>query len=289
MSGPLLVIDGPSLLYRAFFALPDAITDDQGRPVNALLGFTNATLRICADERPRAVVICHGEEAAHYRTEAYPPYHADRPPVPDGLQHQWSVADEFFAGFGWTTLTSSDLEADDLLGSLALTEEEAGGTCLVVTGDRDMFQTASEKTTVLYLKTGVKGFEALGPDDVKRRYGIPPALVPDFIALRGDPSDGLPGAKGIGEKTAADLLCRHGSLEAAIEQALRETPRVRGALHGQAEELAMFKDIATLRRVDVERPPDRETDLAGGAAAARALGMNRLADRLEKAESLADV
>jgi 5'-3' exonuclease len=289
MSGPLLVVDGPSLLYRAFFALPDSITDDQKRPVNGLLGFTNATLRICADERPRAVVICHGEEAAHYRTAAYPPYHADRPPVPDGLQHQFDVADEFFAGFGWTTLTSPDLEADDLLGSLAAVEEEAGGTTLVLTGDRDMFQTATEKTTVLYLKTGTKGFEAVGPKEVQKRYGIPPALVPDFIALRGDPSDGLPGAKGIGEKTAADLLTRYGSLEAAIEQALRESPRVRGALHGQAEELASFKDIATLRRVDVERPPDRETDLAGGAAAARALGMNRLADRLEKAESLADV
>jgi 5'-3' exonuclease len=289
MSGPLLVVDGPSLLYRAFFALPDAITDDQKRPVNGLLGFTNATLRICADERPRAVVICHGEEAAHYRTDAYPPYHADRPPVPDGLQHQFDVAEAFFAGFGWTTLTSPDLEADDLLGSLAAVEEEAGGTCLVLTGDRDMFQTATEKTTVLYLKTGTRGFEALGPKEVEKRYGIPPALVPDFIALRGDPSDGLPGAKGIGEKTAADLLSRHGSLEGAIDQALRETPRVRGALHGQADELVMFKDIATLRRVDVERPPDRETDLAGGAAAARAQGMNRLAERLEKAESLADV
>jgi 5'-3' exonuclease len=285
----MLAVDGPSLLYRAFFALPESITDDADRPVNALLGFTNAVLRICADRRPRVVAVCWGEEAAHYRKAAYPPYHADRPPVPDGLQGQFEAAEEFFGAFGWVTLTSPDLEADDLLHSLAVAEEEAGGTALLLTGDRDLFQCASEHTTVLYLKTGTKGFEEVDPAEVHRRYGIEPALVPDFIALRGDPSDGLPGAKGVGEKTAADLLRRHGSLETAIEHALRESPRVRAALHGQAEELAAFKDIATLRRVALEPPADRETDLAGGGAAARARGMRRLADRLEKAKSLADV
>jgi len=128
----------------------------------------------------------------------------------------------------------------------------------------------------------VKGVEEVDPEEVRRRYGVPPELVPDFIALRGDPSDGLPGAKGIGEKIAADLLRRHGSLEATIAAALRETPRIRAALHGQAEELVAFKDIATLRRLEVERPADRPTDLAGGAVAARQRGMNRLAERLEK-------
>ena len=118
---------------------------------------------------------------------------------------------------------------------------------------------------------------------MRKRYGVPPELVPDFIALRGDPSDGLPGAKGSGEKTAADLLRRHGSLEGAIAGALGESaPRVRGALRGQADELRDFREIATLRRVDVERPPDRPTDTAAGARAAREQGMNRLAERLEK-------
>ena len=120
----------------------------------------------------------------------------------------------------------------------------------------------------------------MGPAEVQARYGVPPALVPDFIALRGDPSDGLPGAKGIGEKTAADLLRRHGSLEAAIAGAIRERPRVRRALLEQAEELRRFKDIATLRDAEVELPPDRDTDREGGAAAAEALGMGRLARRL---------
>jgi 5'-3' exonuclease len=119
---------------------------------------------------------------------------------------------------------------------------------------------------------------------VKRRYGIGPELVPDFIALRGDPSDGIPGAKGVGEKTAADLLRRRGSLEAAIDNAVRERPaRLSGALLHGGDELLMFKDLATLRTVRVKRPRDRETDLAGGAKAARKRGMNRLAERLEKA------
>jgi DNA polymerase-1 len=285
----LLVVDGPSILYRAFFALPDSITDGAGRPVNALLGSTNAILRIVADRPVRAVVVCFGEEAAHYRKELFPPYHADRPPVPDGLEAQFADSAAWYDSFGWATLTDRELEADDLLHSLALSEVDAGGEALLLTGDRDMFQCASEHVRVLYLKTGTKGFEELGPQEVRKRYGVAPDQVPDFIALRGDPSDGLPGAKGIGEKTAADLLRRHGSLEGAMEKALRETPRVRAALCDQAEELRAFLDIATLRRVDVERPPDRATDLAGGAAAARARGMNRLAERLEKAAGVSEL
>src|SRR5204863_3218557 len=140
-------------------------------------------------------------------------------------------------------------------------ERRAGGRALILTGDRDLFQCAGDGVSVLYLKTGVKGTEPVDEDEVERRYGIPPPLVPDFIALRGDPSDGLPGAKGIGEKTAADLLRRHGSLEAAIDGAVRERPaRVSGALIDGADDLRMFKDIATLRPFPVERPPDRPTD-----------------------------
>ncbi len=286
---PLLVVDAPSLLYRAFFALPDSITDGDGTPVNALLGATNAILRVVADHEPRAVVICDGAEAAHYRVERYPGYHAARPPVPDGLVPQLARADRLFSALGWLTDRHDTLEADDLLGSYARAESAAGGRALLMTGDRDLYQCATDAVTVLYLKTGVKGFEETGPAQVEARYGIPPALVPDFIALRGDQSDGLPGARGIGEKTAADLLRRHGSLDAAIAAADGERPRVAAALRDQADELRGFLDVATLRPVDVTRPPDRETDLAGGAEAAAALGMNRLARRLRAAESVSDL
>jgi DNA polymerase-1 len=146
-----------------------------------------------------------------------------------------------------------------------------------MTGDRDMFQCATERVHVLYVSTG-KEMAEIGPDEVRERYGIPPELVPDFIALRGDPSDGIPGAKGVGEKTAADLLQRCGSLEEAVKGALRETPKLRGSLRDP--QLAVFKDMATLRDIDVELPPDTATDHAGGAEAAKRFGMNRLAERL---------
>jgi 5'-3' exonuclease len=279
---PLLVVDAPSLMFRAFYALPDSITDDDGRPVNALLGTTNIVLLELERRPARAVVFCFGAEAATYRKQLYEPYHADRTDPPDPLAHQFAQAEMFFGALGWGLVRDDTLEPDDLLGALASAEVEAGGSALILTGDRDMFQCASEDVTVLYLKTGSRGAEEVGPDEVRKRYGVDPELVPDFIALRGDPSDGLPGARGIGEKTAADLLHRHGSLEGALAAWSGETPRVRGALREQADELRVFKEIATLRHVEVQLPRDRPTDYAGGAEAARWLGMNRLAERLDK-------
>jgi 5'-3' exonuclease len=289
LPGPLLAIDGPFLLYRSFFALPDSIHGADDRPVNALLGGANVTLRIAADRGPRAIVMCWGAEAARYRVELYPEYHATRPPVPDALAWQFEQAPEFFAAFGWSSLGDEELEADDLLGSLASTEAEAGGQALILTGDRDMYQCVGDHVSVLYLKSGTTGFEEVDAQEVGRRYGIPPTLVPDFIALRGDPSDGLPGAKGIGPKTAAELLTKHGSLDGAIEGSLHERPRVTAALTEHAEQLRAFREIATLRTAPVTRPPDRETDLEGGAAAARKYGLNRLAERLEQAKSVQDL
>jgi 5'-3' exonuclease len=273
------------MLFRAFYALPDSITGKDGRPVNALLGTANLVLREVEAHSPRAVVLCFGPDAADYRLELFDGYHAERPEVPDDLSPQFADSPDFFGAFGWTVAVSETLEADDLLGSYARREADAGGSVLVMTGDRDMFQCASERVTILYVRTGGRGAEEIDADEVKRRYGVPPELVPDFIALRGDPSDGIPGAKGIGEKGAADLLKRHGSLEAALDGALRETkPRVRTALTSQREELLRFKEIATLRDVDVELPADRELDRAGAAAAARGRGMERLAARLETDE-----
>lgn len=285
MAGPLLAVDAPSMLFRAFYALPDSIVGSDGRPVNALLGTANLVLREVEAHRPRAIVLCFGPDAASYRTELYPAYHAEREAaMPDDLAPQFAAARDFFKAFSWTVATSEDLEADDLLGTYAKREAEAGGRALLLTGDRDMYQCAGERVTVLYVKTGSKGAEEVGPAEVEERYGIPPALVPDFIALRGDPSDGLPGAKGVGPKTAAELLRRHGSLEAALESAIRERrPALRGALLDAADDLRAFKDIATLRDAAVKRPADRETDWAAAAAAAHELGMNRLAERLEAA------
>jgi 5'-3' exonuclease len=284
MAGPLLAVDAPSMLFRAFYALPDSIKGKDGAPVNALLGTANLILRELELHDPRAVVLCFGPDAADYRVELFDGYHAERPEVPDTLAPQFADSRAFFEGFGWIVADHDSLEADDLLGSYARREAAAGGNALVMTGDRDMYQCAGDRVTVLYIRTGGKGAEVVDAAEVRRRYGIDPEQVPDFIALRGDPSDGIPGAKGIGEKTAAELLRRHGSLQAALDAAVRESkPTVRKALMEQRDELLRFKEIATLQEVDVELPPDSPTDLAGGAAAARERGMNRLAERLEKA------
>jgi 5'-3' exonuclease len=284
VTAPLLAVDAPSMLFRAFHALPDSIRGKDGAPVNALLGTANLVLREVELHEPRAVVLCFGPDAADYRVELFDGYHLARPEVPDALAPQFADSRAFFEAFGWIVAEHDSLEADDLLGSYARREAEAGGKALVMTGDRDMFQCVCDRVSVLYVRTGGKGAELVDAADVERRYGVGPKLVPDFIALRGDPSDGIPGAKGIGQKTAAELLRRHGSLDAALEGALRESrPSVRGALLEQRDELLRFREIATLQEVDVEVPPDRPTDLKGAAAAARERGMNRLAERLERA------
>jgi DNA polymerase-1 len=270
------------MLFRAFYALPKTITGEDGRPVNALLGAANLILLEVEHHDPRAVVLCFGPDAADYRIELYDGYHADRlEAMPEELPHQFDDSLDFFGAFGWTIADHDSLEADDLLGSFANEESKAGGRTLILTGDRDMYQCATESVTVLYVRTGGKGAEEVTPDGVRERYGIDPGQVPDFIALRGDPSDGLPGAKGVGAKTAAELLRRHGDLETLLENAIRETrPKLRDALIGQREELLAFKDIATLRDAGVERPPDRPTDWEGAAKAALERGMRKLAERL---------
>ena len=279
---PLLAVDAPSMLFRAFYALPDSIKGPDGKPVNALLGTTNLILREVERFKPRAVALCFGPDAADYRVELFSGYHAERPEVPDDLAPQFADSGDFFTAFGWTVTNHESLEADDVLGSYATLEERAGGRALLLTGDRDLYQCASDQTTVLYVRTGGRGAEEVTPEEVRSRYGIAPELVPDFIALRGDPSDGIPGAKGVGEKTAAALLREHGSLESVLEHAIREPrPALRTSLLDGRDELLAYKDIATLRDAGVTRPRDRQTDWAGAAEAARARGMNRLATRLE--------
>jgi 5'-3' exonuclease len=273
---PLLLVDSPYFLFRAFFALPSSIKGSDGKPVNALLGSVNAILAAAEEHRARAVVCCFGPDAAPYRVELYEGYHAHREPPPDELAWQWERAAGLYEALGWSVDADESVEADDLLGSYAAAEAERGGRALIFTGDRDLFQCAGERVQVLLAARG--GSQLVDAAEVERRYGVPPSLVPDFIALRGDPSDGIPGAKGVGEKTAADILRRRGSLEAALEAAADGT-----SLAGQREQLLAFKEIATLRRLKVERPADRDTDRAGGAEAARKLGMNRLAKRLEEA------
>jgi DNA polymerase-1 len=285
---PLLLADVPWLLYRAFFSLPKSITGKDGEPVNALLGTVNALLNAAEACRPRAVVACFGAEGAAYRVKLYPPYHAHRDAMPQELAAQWGRAPELLASLGWRICDGGDLEADDAMGSLARAEARAGGRALILSGDRDMYQAVDDHVAILELKRGEGPIE-VGPEKVRERYGVAPELVPDFIALRGDPSDGLPGAPGIGAKTAASLLREHGSLESILAAAESPRPTLRGAstLNHHAALLRTFKQVATLVEMDLEPPPDRPTDYAQGARTASLFGMEGLAARLEKAESQA--
>jgi DNA polymerase-1 len=283
-SQPLLVADVPWLLYRSFFALPQSIVGRQGHPVNALLGTANALLAAVAACEPRAVAACTGAEDASYRVKLYPGYHAHRDPMPATLAWQWRKAPDLFEALGFTVSSGGELEADDVMFSYAQLESAAGGSALLFTADRDLFAAVAERVGILALARDGSA-SRIGPEQVRERYGIDPELVADFIALRGDPSDGLPGAPGVGAKTAADLLRRYGSLEGALAAAhagTDMTPRIAAALDDNAALLRTFKEVATLQRVALKRPRDRLTDHTRGAQAARKLGMSALAKRLEE-------
>jgi DNA polymerase-1 len=209
--------------------------------------------------------------------------------MPRELAVQWELAPALLESFGWTIGATETLEADDMMFSFARVEAEAGGRALLLTADRDLYGAVCERVAVVDLQKDGNQAE-IGPAGVRARYGVDPRIVPDFIALRGDPSDGLPGAPGIGAKTAAELLRRYGSLEETLLAAQQSATgshhemrvRTAAALRENDALLRAFKQIATLQRVAVARPPDRATDLAGGARMATELGMKRLAARLEE-------
>ena len=282
MPGPLLACDLPLLMYRSLFALPKSIKGAEGKPVNAILGTANAVLSACETHKPRAVVLCDGAEGAAYRLKAFPAYHAAREPMPEALAWQFQAAKALWDALGWKELDAGDFEADDLLATLAELEEKAAGKALILTGDRDLLQCASAKTMVLLLKPG-QGTIECGPKQVQEITGVKPVQIPDLIALRGDPSDGIPGAPGIGAKGAVDLLTRHGSLEQAIAKAQGEKPRTATSLAENADLLRTFKEVATVQSVKASRPADAATNFARGTKAAEQIGMARLASRLDNA------
>jgi DNA polymerase I len=272
MSRPLLVIDGDSLAHRAYHALPKTIRRAERRPGNALVGFSNFLIRLWDSEQPRAVLVAWDTlEVPTYRHELFDPYQSGRV-FDDELLEQLGMLPDVVRAFGFAAAKAAGYEADDFLAAAVRHEEARDGTALVATSDRDSFQLASERTTILQPTRGVSQLARIGPDEVRERYGVEPSQVPDFIALRGDPSDKLPGAKGVGPKTAADLLRQYGSLEAALEA---------GRFAAQAGELRMYRQIATLDAGAPLPPLDDQTPAWEQASAyARELGLNALADRL---------
>ena len=215
MTRPLLVIDGDSFAHRAYHAVPKSIRRAGNKGAGAIVGFANFLLRLYEGEQPRAALVGWDTlDAPTYRHRALEGYQAGRR-FDDELVEQLNVLPEFVTACGFAAAKAAGYEADDFLAAAAAQEERKGGTVIVATGDRDAYQLASEVTTILQpLRAGEMA--CIGPAQVRERYGVDPRQVPDFIALRGDASDRIPGAKGIGEKGAASILKRYGSLENAI-------------------------------------------------------------------------
>jgi exodeoxyribonuclease-3 len=273
---PLLVIDGDSFAHRSYHALPKTIRLKDGRPAGAILGFANVLLRLYDAEKPRAVLVAWDTlEVPTYRHKAFPAYQGGR--VFDAsLLEQLRLLPEFVGTFGFAAAKAPGYEADDFLAAAAAAETKRGGATLIASGDRDTFQLASDTTTILFpVRAGEMA--RIGPADVVERYGVEPGQVPDFIALRGDPSDKLPGAPGVGPAGAASLLRKHGTLEAALRA---------GRFAAQADSLRLFRSIATMNR-HAPLPSLRSQKPKWGDAAVRASewGLNDLAARLERAMS----
>jgi DNA polymerase-1 len=272
-SRPLLVVDGDSFAHRAYHALPKSIKRANGKGGGAIVGFANMLLRLFETEEPRAVLVGWDTLASpNFRQRLFASYQSGRE-FDRELIEQLDILPEFVSACGFANAKAAGYEADDFLASAVAHEERSGGHVLVASGDRDAFQLASPNTTILHpVKAGEMA--RIGPAEVRERYGVEPRQVPDFIALRGDPSDKLPGARGVGPKGAADLLKRYGTLDAILGA---------GLFPAQAQDLRLFRSIATMDRkaplpsLATQRPTwTRAADLAS------AWGLNQLAERLMK-------
>ena len=276
---PLLVIDGDSLGHRAYHAMP-SVEGAGGRPVGLLLGFANVLLSTWRATQPRAVIVCLDTRVPSYRHALLPAYQGQRDPFADDLCEQLDRLPELSEAFGFAAAKVTPYEADDLLATAVTQEEERGGGALVFSSDRDTYQLVSDVTATLHPRPrGV--LERVDRAGVRERYGIEPEQVPDLIALRGDPSDNIPGARGIGQKTAAELLRRYGDLEGVIAHASELTARQRLAVEGGADDLRRYLDVATMRRdVALAIPVDASLDLHSAASWCEGAGMLALARRL---------
>ena len=260
----LLAIDGDSLAHRAYHALPKSIR------LNAIVGFSNFLVRLWDAEQPAAVLVGWDSlDSPTYRHEALPEYQSGRV-FEDSILRQLDLLPLFVDSFGFVSAKAAGYEADDFLAAAA---RRWKGPVVVATSDRDAFQLASDRVTILQPVKGVSEVARVGPPEVRERYGVEPEQVPDFIALRGDSSDRIPGARGVGPKTAADVLRQYGSLAEALKA---------GRFSAEADKLRLYRRIA---QMDAKAPLPRLTaqkpDWAGAAAAAQALELGGLAGRLE--------
>ena len=268
MKPPLLAVDGDSFAHRAYHALPKSIR------LNAVVGFSNMLLGLWDAEKPRAVLVGWDSLGSPtYRNEAFEPYQSGRE-FEESLLEQLDLLPELVEALGFAAAKAPGYEADDFMAAAVAAQVKSRGRTLVATSDRDLFQLASARTTILQPVRGVSEIARIGPDEVRERYGVDPEQVPDFIALRGDPSDRLPGAAGIGPKKAADILREYGNLEGALAA---------GRFSAEAEDLRLYRRIASLD-ASAPLPPlkDQKPTWAEASVLVRGWGLNQLAERLQK-------
>jgi DNA polymerase-1 len=261
----LFLVDGNNLAYRAFFALPEELATSEGFSTNALLGFTNMLFKLLADYKPKGVAVAWDTHAVH-RAAISEDYKSERRPMPDLLREQFPYFRPIVEAFGYRNLEFEGWEADDVIATLATRADEAGIKTTVVSTDRDAFQLVSENVALMMTPRGVSDVHVYTPDRVEARYGIRPEQVPDFIGLKGDTSDNIPGVPGIGDKTAGQLIGQYGSLEEVIEHAEQLSPARRKNIIEHADQARQSKELATMRRdLDLDcdpsqlvlAPPDR--------------------------------
>jgi DNA polymerase-1 len=261
----LFLVDGNNLAYRAFFALPEELATTEGFPTNALLGFTNMLFKLLQDYRPKGVAVAWDTRPVE-RLEQLETYKSERRPTPDLLSEQFPYFRPIVDAFGYRNLEFQGWEADDVIATLATRADEAGIKTTIVSTDRDAFQLVSDNVALMMTPRGVSDVNVYTPERVEARYGISPAQIPDFIGLKGDTSDNIPGIPGIGDKTAGQLIAQYGSLEEVIAHADELTPARRKNITGHADQALVSKQLATMRRdLGIEcdpaelvlQPPDR--------------------------------
>jgi DNA polymerase-1 len=261
----LFLVDGNNLAYRAFFALPEELATSEGFSTNALLGFTNMLFKLLSDYRPKGVAVAWDTRPVH-RHEIAETYKEDRRPMPDLLREQFPYFRPIVEAFGYRNLEFEGWEADDVIATLATRADEAAVKTCVVSTDRDAFQLVSENVCLMMTPRGVSDVQVYTPERVEARYGIRPEQIPDFIGLKGDSSDNIPGVPGIGDKTAGQLIAQYGSVEEVVEHADELTPARAKAIREHADQALQSKLLATMRRdLDLDfdpgeivlTPPDR--------------------------------
>ena len=245
--GRLLLIDGHSMAYRAFFALPaENFTTAQGQHTNAIYGFATMLISLLKEEKPTHVAVAFDVSRKTFRTDIFPEYKANRAETPDEFRSQMSFLNDLVSGFGIEQFAVEGYEADDLIATITKRAEKDGMQVLICTGDRDSFQLVTDKTTVLYPKRGVSEMARMTPDAVQEKYGMSPDQYPDFAALRGDPSDNLPSIPGVGEKTAAKWVVEYGSLQELISNVDKVGGKVGQALRDNIDSVIRNRELTQL-------------------------------------------